>query len=144
MNKQRFLLAFIVVFVLLELLNYLIFSVILMPSLEAVKDVFRTGEDMLSKMWVMYVTDIIWSFFFVFFFVKGYEKKGIGEGIRFGIYIGLFFSFVSAYSQFVIYPLPYSMILGWFIYGLIEMIILGIVTSLIYKPKEEIPAAASA
>lgn len=140
MNKKKFLIAFIVVFVLLELLNYLVYNVIMMSAFESVKNVFRPMDDMMSKMWIMYIADIIWSFFFVFIFIKGYEKKGILEGLRYGIYIGLFQSFMAAYAQYVVYPLPYSMALQWFIYGLIEMIILGIATALIYKP-QEVPAA---
>ena len=141
MNKKKFLIALIVVFVLLELTNYVIHSVILMSVYESLKEHFRTMEEMGSKMWIMYVVDIVWSFFFVFFFVKGYENKGLGEGIRYGIYIGLFTSFVAAYAQYVVYPLTYSLILQWFIYGLIQAVILGIASALIYKPKEV--AAAS-
>jgi len=142
MNKKMFVTAFIVVFVLLEILNYLIYYVIMMPTLESAKNVFRTMDDMMSKMWIMYIADVIWSFFFVFIFIKGYERKGIGEGLRYGIYIGLFQSFIAAYAQYVVYPLPYSMALQWFIYGLIQMIILGIVTALIYKPKIAVEGAA--
>jgi magnesium-transporting ATPase (P-type) len=90
---------------------------------------------MMSKMWVMWVTDIVWSFFFVFIFVKGYQNKGVMEGLRYGVYIGLFFSFVFAYSSYAMYPLPYSLIFQWFLIGLIQSVVLGIVTAVIYKPK---------
>lgn len=142
MNKKKFLIAFIVVFVLLELTNYLVNNVFMMSVYEAHKTVFRQMDDMMSKMWVIYVTDIIWAFFFVFFFVKGYENKGIGEGIRFGIYMGLFYVFVSSYQMYVVYPIPYSLTLQWFIYGIIQMVILGVVTALIYKPNAVAAAAA--
>ena len=85
-------------------------------------------------MWIMYVTDIIWSFFFAFFFVKGYEGKGIMEGLRFGFYIGLFWSLVSAYQSYAFVPMPYSLALKWFIFGMIESLILGVVAALVYKP----------
>jgi len=140
MDKKKFIIAFVVVFVLLEIMSYLVNNVFLMSAYEANKAAFRPMADMMSKMWVMYVTDLIWSFFFVFFFIKGYENKGLGEGIRFGVYMGLFFSLVNAYSAYVVYPLPYSLTFQWFVYGLIEMIILGIALSLIYKPK---PAPAA-
>jgi len=136
MNTKRFVPAFIVVFVLLEITSYIIHGVILSSTYmsEGIKEVFRA--DMGSKMWVMWVTDLIWSFFFVFFFVKGYENKGIMEGIRYGFYIGIFYFFVEAYQGFAMYPLPYSLTFQWFIYGLIQAIILGITVSLIYKPAE--------
>ena len=136
MNTKRFVLAFIVVFVLLEITNYLIHGLILAPvyTSEAVQGVFRA--DMTSEMWIIWITDIVWSFFFVFFFVKGYEKKGLAEGLRFGFYVGIFISFVTAYQGFAIHPIPYSLAFQWFIYGLIQNIVLGISASLVYKKAE--------
>lgn len=142
MNKPRLFIAFIVVFVLLELTGYLINQVLLMSAYEGLKNVFRPFDEMMSKMWIMYVVDIVWSFFFVFIFVKGYENKGVMEGIRYGVYMGLFVSLIAAYAQYVVYPLPYSLALQWFIYGLIQQIIFGVAAALIYKPKAAAAAAA--
>ena len=140
MNTKKFLIAFVVVFVLLEITNYLIHGVILSSTYaeEGVKQVFRSMEEMQSKMWIMWVADLVWSFFFVFIFVKGYQNKGIMEGIRYGVYIGIFVSFVFAYQSFAMLPLPYSLTFEWFITGLIQCIILGIVAAVIYKPKEAV------
>ncbi len=142
MNKPRLFIAFIVVFVLLELTGYLINQVLLMSAYEGLKNVFRPFDEMMSKMWIMYVVDVVWSFFFVFIFVKGYENKGVMEGIRYGVYMGLFVSLIAAYAQYVVYPLPYSLALQWFIYGLIQQIIFGVAAALIYKPKAAAAAAA--
>jgi hypothetical protein len=138
MNGKRFFLSFIVIFVLLEIFSYLIHSVILSSTYmsEGSKQLFRPEEQMNSYMWVIWVTDLIWSLLFVFFFVKGYENKGIMEGLRYGFYMGVFYSFVQAYQQFAVYPIPYSLALQWFIYGLIEMLILGFAAALLYKPKK--------
>src|SRR4030043_207584 len=106
MNTKRFIIVFVVVFVLLEITNYIVHSVILAPTYasDAISYLFRTTEDMQSKMWIMWVTDLIWSFFFVYIFVKGYENKGILEGLRYGLYIGIFYFMVGAYNSYVIYP----------------------------------------
>ena len=140
MNTKKFLTAFVVVFVLLEITNYLIHGVILSSTYaeEGVKQVFRAAEEMQSKMWIMWVADLVWSFFFVFIFVKGYQNKGIMEGIRYGVYIGIFVSFVFAYQSFAMLPLPYSLTFEWFIAGLIQCVIIGIVAAVIYKPKEAV------
>jgi len=103
---------------------------------EAVKDVFRMRDEMMSMMWILWVTDLFWAFFFVLFFVKGYENKGIMEGVRFGFYIGLFVSLVFSYQMYALLPLPYSLPLQWFIYGMIQCIILGVTAAALYKPKE--------
>jgi hypothetical protein len=146
MNTKRLLLTALVVYILLEVLNFLVHGVILASTyqMEGVKEAFRPEAEMNGMMWIMYVIDIIWAFFFAFFFAKGYEGKGIMEGVRFGLYIGLFWGLVSAYGSYVTIPIPYSLALQWFIYSLIVSIILGIAAVLVYKPasaKTE-PAAA--
>jgi hypothetical protein len=138
MNTKKFILTFIVVFVLLEVTGFLIHQVLLSSTYmsEGIKEVFRGEEEMMGKMWIMYLTDLIWAFFFAFFFVKGYENKGIMEGLRFGFYIGIFVSLVFSYQMYVILPIPYSLGLQWFVYGMIQSLILGAVAALIYKPAE--------
>lgn len=145
MDTKKLVLAFIVVFVVLEITNYLVHGVILSSTYmsEGVKEIFRS--DMSSNMWIIWVTDLIWSFFFVFFFVKGYENRGIMEGLRFGFYMGIFYGLVGSYQAYAMFPLPYSLAFQWFIYALIQFLILGLTASLIYKPGKtaapESPAA---
>lgn len=141
MNTKKLFIAFIVVFILGEVANFIIHSFLLASSYatEEVSKVFRSMEEMNSKMWIMWVVDLIWSFFFVFIFVKGYQNKGIMEGVRYGIYMGLFVQLVAAYAQYVVYPIPYYLALQWFIYGFIVCVILGVVTAAIYKPVEAPP-----
>jgi ABC-type multidrug transport system permease subunit len=96
---------------------------------------FRPEDEMTGYMWVMFVTGAVFSFFFTFIFAKGYEGKGVAEGFRYGIYIGLFYGYVTAFDQFVVYPIPYSLAWIWAITGIVQTIVLGIVAALIYKPK---------
>ena len=77
MNTKKFVIAFIVVFVVLEITNYIIYMGILKSSImsDMYKAVFRPEEDMNGKMWMMWLGDLVWSYFFVFFFVKGYDFR---------------------------------------------------------------------
>ena len=136
MNTKKFWLTFIVIFILLEVLGFLVHGVLLKSTyqMEEVKAVFRPEAEMMSNMWIIWVTDFVWSFFFVFFFAKGYEGKGIMEGIRFGFYIGLFWGLVWAYQSYAFLPMPYSLAFQWFIYAMITSLILGAVASMVYKP----------
>ena len=140
MNVKRFWIAFVVVLVLLFITDWIVHGGILMSTYESegVKEAFRSAEEMQSNMWIMWVLYLVWSFFFVFIFVKGYENKGIIEGLKYGIYIGLFYSLVSAYGSYAVYPIPYSLAFQWFIFGLVQAVIFGIAVAAIYKPK---PAA---
>jgi hypothetical protein len=143
MNGKKFWLTVLVVFVLYEIINYIIYNEILLSTLmgDMYKNVFRSQEDMMSKMWIMWLTDLVWCYFFVFFFAKGYENKGIGEGVRYGIYMGIFVSFVMSFNSYSYLPYAFSLSLQMFVYGFIESIILGIAAAIIYKPKAVAAAA---
>jgi hypothetical protein len=133
MNWKKIVISFIVVFVVLEVLNFVIHSLILGATYESMSELWRPE----IKMWIMWIADLIFSFFFVFIFVKGYEGRGIMEGIRFGLVIGCFYVIPGIYSQYAVYNLPYSIILQWLISGFITMVIIGIVAALLYKPEAE-------
>lgn len=137
MNVKKFWLAFVIIFIVFEVTNYIIHVGILGSAYaeEGVKALMRSPEDMQSKMWIMWLMDLVWVYFFMYIFVKGYENKGIMEGLKFGVIIGLFVPFVMAYQEYAVAPFPYSLTFQWFIYGFIQCIILGIVAALIYKPK---------
>lgn len=136
MNTKKLLLTVLIVFVLLEVLNFLIHGVLLDSTykMEEVQAAFRPEAEINSNMWIVLFTDLVWAFFFVFFFAKGYEGKGIMEGLRFGFYIGLFWGLVSSYQTYAFAPIPYSLAFQWFIYSMIVSLILGVVAALVYKP----------
>jgi hypothetical protein len=144
MNTKKFVIAFIVIFVILEITNYIIYEGILKSAItnDMYKAIFRPEEDMNSKMWLMWVMDLVWSYFFAFFFVKGYENKGWMEGLRYGVYIGIFFSLVMSFTSYVVYPFDFGLTFQMFVYGFIQSIILGIAAALIYKPKAAVQATA--
>lgn len=132
MNIRKIVLASIAVFIAFEVMDFIIHGVILSSVYASLAQVWR--PDMMSKMWLMYFSTLVMSIMFVYIFIKGYENKGIAEGMRFGIVAGLFMNFIGVFGQYVMYPIPASLALKWFIYGMIEFIIAGIVVSLVYKP----------
>jgi len=91
---------------------------------------------MQSKIWIIFVTDAFWSFFFCYIFAQGYEGKVLVEGARYGAIIGLFFAMSQFYNIYVIFPIPCSLTLKWFLSGLAASVVLGIVVAAIYRPAE--------
>lgn len=132
MNKSRWLLASVGVFVAYEILNFIIHSVILMGIYEETKAVWR--PDMMEKMWIMWITAAIFSLLFVLIFTKGYEGKGCMEGVRYGLLIGLFVSIPMAYNSYATIAIPYKLAFQWWVYGTIQCIICGVVAAWLYKP----------
>lgn len=133
MNWKKFLIAFVVLYIVFNLLGLLIHVVLLSADYQQLENVWRS--DMNKYMWVSYVTGAFYCFFFVFIFARGQENKGIIEGVRYGLIIWAFYSIPVLYNQFMVYPLPYNLILKWLFSDLVLVVILGILTALLYKPK---------
>ncbi len=140
MNKKLWT-AFVVVFIVYFVLDWLVNGVLL-HSTYAAEDVAKLMRPEAEiKMWIIIVCDLFYAFFFTLIFSKGFENKGIMEGVRYGLYVGLMVSLPMAYITYAVQPIPYTLALQWFIYGLLVNIICGIVLSFMFKPKA---AAATA
>ena len=135
LNTKRFIIAVIAVFVSFQILDFIIHFIILGPTYQEYKDLWR--PDMMSKLWIMYISSFILSFLFIYIFAKGYEGRGLAEGIRYGIIIGLLIYAVGALNQYAVYPISFSLAVKWFVYGMIEFIICGIVAAWIYRAKKQ-------
>ena len=79
MNTKKFILASIVVFIVYEILNYVIHSFILGNAYMATASLWRPMEEMNSMMWIMWLGDLVKAFVFVYIFTKGIEGKGWAE-----------------------------------------------------------------
>lgn len=135
MNWKKLLIAFAAAFVVSMIYNIVVHEVILSETYQELQHLWR--PDMDSKMWIGMVTGIIFVFFFVYIFVRGYENKGFMEGIRYGLVIWAFVTIPGYYGQYMIYDLPYSMVIKWVMFDLVLMVLMGIVAALIYKPAEK-------
>ena len=134
MNVKRFLLASLAVFVSMQILDFLIHMVLLSEEYQYTASIWRA--DMMDTFWIMYLTGALFSLIFVFIFAKGYQGKGILEGIRYGLLMGVLLMVIGSLNQYVIYPVPFNIVVKWIIFGLIEFMIVGVVAALIYKPKQ--------
>ncbi len=132
MNIKRYLLASVAVFILFQITGYIIHGVLLMKTYESLPSLWR--PDMMSLMWAMYITSAVYSLMFVYIYTKWRKTGGITEGLVFGIVIALFMNVVGIGNQYVVYPIPFSLAIQWFIYGTIEILIAGILAALVYKP----------
>jgi hypothetical protein len=132
--SKKFWLGFIAVFVTAEILNFLIHGVLLDADYKATTGLWR--PDMMRLMWVYHVLALVEAFFFTLIFGKGYEGKGIMEGVRFGLYVGIWLSMSMAYGTYAMIAIPYSMAVKWFLFGIVEYVIMGTVAAAVYgKPK---------
>ena len=127
---KKVLIGAVVVFVILEALDFLIHGVILASSYAAIPDIWRT--DMMDKMWVLHIVKAVVSFFFALIFSRGYEGRGAVEGIRFGLYVGLMMGAVMAYGTYAMIAIPSALAFQWLLFSVFEYIIAGIGVALVY------------
>ena len=132
MNWKRFWVASLVTFVVVQAMDFVIDEVFMKSANESLKSLWR--PDMMSRMWVMYLVGVLVALLFTFIFIKGREGKGISEGVRYGIIIWLFVNVPMGASMWVLLPIPYMIIFRGLLFGLLEMLVAGILVAVIYKP----------
>jgi len=132
MNLKRFFAASLVIYVIVQAMDFVVNEVFMKSAMESLKDLWR--PDMMSRMWVMYLVGAVAALLFTYIFIKGREGKGISEGVRFGIIIWLFVNVPMGASMWVMLPIPYMTIARGLLFGLLETLIAGILVAVIYKP----------
>ena len=132
MNWKRFWVASLVTYVVVQAMDFVINEVFMKSANESLKSLWR--PDMTSRMWVMYLVGVLAALLFTYIFIKGREGKGISEGVRYGIIIWLFVNVPMGASMWVLLPIPYMIIFRGLLFGLLEMLVAGILVAVIYKP----------
>ncbi len=132
MNCKRFFAAGIVVFVVIEAMEFVINNYLMMASYEALKTIWR--PDMMEKMWIFHPVMLLSTLLFVYIFIKGREGKGICEGVRYGLIMWLFVSVPYSLSLYVTLPIPFTLSVKWLAIGFVEMLVAGVLAAAIYKP----------
>ena len=136
MKNKTLWIGFVAVFVVFQLMGYVVHQVLLGDTYEAFAAVFRPQEEMFSAMWMMMLGQAAYLFVFCYIFTKGHEGKGITEGVRFGVLMGLFLSIPMAVDQYVVFPISGNLALAWFASSLAFLIVCGAVFAAIYKPDQ--------
>ena len=123
------------VYVAMAILGFVIHNVLLTSTYqqESMLHLWRPPEEMM--MGVIFVSNLIVSYFLSLVFSKGYQGKGMGEGVRFGLFMGMIIATPMAYATYATMPITYSLALQWFIYGIIEYIIYGVILAAVHGMK---------
>lgn len=133
MINKTFWIGFIVVYIVWQIVGFLVHGIMLNDTYQGLWGVFRAEAEMNSMMWMMYLSSALYLLLFCYIFTKGYEGKGVGEGLRYGLLMGLFISIPMALDQYVLYPLPSNVAVIWFVSGVVSFMIAGAVFATIYK-----------
>ena len=131
MMNKRFFLAVAAVFVVHEVLGFIIHQVLMTPFYQETYSLWRMPEEI--NLGLIYLVAVIWSLLFTYIFTKGYEGKGPMEGIRYGLLVGLLISVPMAFATYAVQPITLSMAMAWFVYGTIQVVACGLAAALVYQ-----------
>jgi hypothetical protein len=132
MNIKRLIFAIIAGWVVIFATDFLIHNLWLGPLYEATKPLWRPETEMHTHICWMFLAQFLIVATFVIIWAKGFAGRSIGAAISFGLLMGVFQQ-TWAIILFVVMPLPGELAVKWFIGGLVQAVLLGIVTSLVYK-----------
>ena len=138
---MKLIISTIVVAILLFLLGWLFYGMIFMKFFSTHYALIqRTPEDM--KLWSIGVGCLLEAFFLALIYPKGYKGGSpFSEGLKFGIYLGLLMGVPYVFFAWASMPVHYTAMIVDGAIMVVDIVLAGIVTGLIYG-KIEKPAAA--
>ena len=131
MNSKKFFLAVAAVFVVREVLGFVIHQVLMTPYYQETYSLWRMPEEI--NMGLIYLVSLVWSLLFTYIFTKGYEGKGPMEGIRYGLLVGLLICVPAAFGTYAVQPITLSLAMAWFVYGTVQVVACGLAAALVYE-----------
>jgi hypothetical protein len=117
MNIKRLILAIVVAFVVLWVTDFFIHGIWMMPDYRTTQSLWRPEAEMGSYMGWMLCAQLL------------FVSCAIGYGVLMGVFSG-----VWAIIMYVVVPMPCSIATKWFFAGIVQTILLALVTFWIYKP----------
>ena len=136
MNFKRWIVATVGAFVAIFASDFVIHHLWLSGFYHAHAQWWRPEAEMKSFMPFMLLSQVSMAALLAVVYAQGYEKgKGsLSQGARFGLLIGLLLLLPNSLMTYCIYPYPVSLIQSWFLGGLAELTLAGIVIGALYKP----------
>ncbi|EQB63705.1 MAG: hypothetical protein RBG1_1C00001G1284 [candidate division Zixibacteria bacterium RBG-1] len=137
MNAKKFWIGVVVIFFVHGILQIVIHTGLLKNLYIATDHLWKDQAIQKSRMFVHLLADFFFALLFCFIYVKGFEpnKAGGAQGIRYGLYMGLFVQLPLTFTYFVVLNAPGTLLVWWFIYGLLVSLICGGILGAIYKPQ---------
>jgi hypothetical protein len=90
---------------------------------------------MKDKLWLSLFMALIIIMIFVFGYARISSKGTILEGALYGFVFGITAGLLVDVNQYILYPLPESLVIKWFLFGVLEFTIYGVLVSRLYRKK---------
>ena len=134
MNSNRLILAIVVAFIFIFASDFLIHAVWLGPDYKATAQLWRPEAEMHTRFVWMLFAQLLAASTFVLIWAMGFAARGsVALACTYGLLLGLAVQ-VTTIVTYVVSPFPPELALKWFFSGLVQSIVLGVITFFVYKP----------
>jgi hypothetical protein len=130
MNYKRFFISVLVIFIFALIWNGIVHLIILRGADSILNSIGR--EESQRNLFLSLLITAIIALLFVWSYSRFARKGNLRDGISHGLFFGILAGVLVDLNQYVLYPIPASLALTWFVFGLLEFCIYGILVCKIY------------
>jgi hypothetical protein len=131
---KKILLAGLAVFVAWEILDFVFHGLFLGSTYATLPNVFRAQADM--KIGLMVAVVLIAALVFAAAYGWFVNPKSLAIGAKYGLLVGFGGGVSMGYGSYAAMPIPYVMVLVWFLATWVEFTVAGLLVGLIIKPTQ--------
>lgn len=131
MRAKRYIQTVLAVFVFAILWNGVVHMVILREANMALEGLARPAGERNMPLALLQTAGI--AVLFVFSSIKCVRNGGIMQALAHGAFFGLLAGLLVDLNQYLLYPIPGTLALKWFIFGFIEFCMYGVITGWMYR-----------
>ena len=134
MNPKRLIIAIIVAYITTFATDILIHGVWLQPVYKATMNLWRTEAEMQSHTGCLMAGQFLAATMFVLIWARGFAAGARPLcAVRYGLCMGVFLQSFTL-IDYAVAPLTAEIAWKWFVSGVLQSIVLGLVTFAVYKP----------
>ena len=130
MKLKRFLLSWAALLATALVWNGLLHGVVLKATDASVRHLWRPDLD--EKTWLGVLMTVALAALFVLGWARFARTGSMGEGLAYGLFFALVAGLLVDLNQYVLFPLPASVVARWFLGGLVEFSLDGLIVSRLY------------
>lgn len=135
MNTKRLILTILLVFVGVWVTDFLIHGVWLANTYGRTKELWRPEKEMNAFFGWLMLGQLIASVTFVMIWAKGFAATAcLGCACVYGTMMGLF-NQSNTLITYAVQPLPAEIAVKWFVSGVAQGVVMGLLVFAVYKPK---------
>jgi uncharacterized membrane protein YhfC len=134
-NYKRFFIAALTIFVFALIWNGIVHLVLLREVDSILNSIGR--QESQRNMFLSLLVTIMLAILFVWSYTRFARRGDLHDGLTHGLFFGLLAGTLVDLNQYVLYPIPASLAITWFAFGLIEFCIYGILVSILYPIKDK-------